>query len=67
MEEIHLLKDFLKPNYFMSKLDMRDGYYSIPIDKQSGCYLQFIFEGKLYQFKVLVFAFPQQLGVLPRL
>ena len=54
MEGIHLLKDFLKPNYFMTKLDMRDAYCSIPIDKQSRRYLQFIFEGKLYQFKVLV-------------
>ena len=55
MERIHLLKLFFKPNYFMTKLDMRDAYYSIPINKQSRCYLQFIFEGKLYQFKVLVF------------
>lgn len=63
MEGIHLLKDFLKPNYFMTKLDMRDAYYSIPIDKQSRRYLQFIFEGKLYQFKVLVFG----LSTAPRI
>ena len=49
MEGIHLLKDFLKPNFFMSKLDLSDAYYSIPIDKHSRHYLQFIFEGKLYQ------------------
>ena len=55
MEGIHLLKDILKPNYFMTKLDLSDAYYSIPIDKHSRRYLQFIFEGKLYQFKVLVF------------
>ena len=54
---IHLLKDFLEPNYFMTKPDMRDVYCSIPIDKQSRRYLQFIFEGKLCQFKVLVFGF----------
>ena len=40
MEGIHLLKDFLKHNYFMTKLDMRDAYYSIPVDKQSRRYLQ---------------------------
>ena len=39
MEGIHLLKDFLKHNYFMTKLDMRDAYYSIPVDKQSRHYL----------------------------
>ena len=33
MEGIHLLKDFLKHNYFMTKLDMRDAYYSIPVEK----------------------------------
>ena len=63
MEGIHLLKDFLKPNYFMTKLDLSDAYYSIPIDKHSRCYLQFIFEGKLYQFKVLVFG----LNTAPRI
>ena len=55
MEGIHLLKDFLKPNYFMTKLDLSDAYYSIPIDKHSRRYLQFIFEGDIYQFKALVF------------
>ena len=63
MEGIRLLKDFLKSNYFMTKLDMRDAYYSIPIDKQSRCYLQFISEGKFYQFKVLVFG----LSTAPRI
>ena len=65
MEGIHLLKDFLKPNYFMTKLDLSDAHYSIPIDKHSRHYLQFtcIFEGKLYQFKVLVFG----LNTAPRI
>ena len=63
MEGIHLVKDFLKPNYFMTKLDLSDAYYSIPIDKHSRRYLQFLFEGKLYQFKVLVFG----LNTAPRI
>ena len=63
MEGIHLLKDFLKPNFFMFKLDLSDAYYSIPIDKHSRRYLQFIFKGKLYQFKVLVFG----LNTAPRI
>ena len=63
MKAIHLIKDFLKPNFFMSKLDLSDAYYSIPIDKHSRRYLQFIFEGKLYQFKVLVFG----LNTVPRI
>ena len=63
MEGIHLLKDFLKPNYFMTKLHLSDAYYSIPIDKHSRRYLQFIFEGELYQFKVLLFG----LNTAPRI
>ena len=63
MEGIHLLKNFLKPNFFLTKLDLSDAYYSIPIDKHSRRYLQFIFEGKLYQFKVLVFG----LNTAPRI
>ena len=63
MEGIHLLKDFLKHNYFMTELDMRDAYYSIPVDKQSRHYLQYILEGKLYQSKVLVF----DLSTAPRI
>ena len=46
MEGIYLLKDFLKHNYFMTKLDMRDAYCSIPVDKQSRCYLQIYFRRK---------------------
>ena len=37
--------------------------HSIPVDKQSRRQLQFIFEGKLYQFKVLVFG----LSTAPRI
>ena len=63
LEGIHLLKDFLKHSYFMAKLDMRDAYYSIPVDKQLRRYMQFIFVGKLYQLKVLVFG----LSTAPRI
>ena len=47
MEGIHLLKDFLKHNYFMTKLDMRDACYSIPVDKQSRCYFLFLKENSI--------------------
>ena len=63
MVGIHFLKDYLNPDYFMTKLDMRDAYYSVPIDERSRCYIQFMFEGKLYQFKVLVFG----LSTAPRI
>ena len=66
MEGIHLLKDFLRHNYFMTKLDMQDAYYSIPVNKQLRRYLQFIFEGNSISSRFWCLAFPQHQEVLPR-
>ena len=55
MESILLLKDILKPNSFLTKIDLNDAFYSIPIAKKSRKYLQFIYHNKLYQFCVLPF------------
>ena len=55
MERILLLKDILKPNSFLTKIDLKDAFYSIPIVKKSRKYLQFIYHNKLYQFCVLPF------------
>ena len=55
MESISLLKDILKPNSFLTKIDLKDAFYSIPIAKKSRKYLQFIYHNKLYQFCVLPF------------
>ena len=55
MESILLLKDILKPNSFLTKIDLKDAFYSIPIAKKSRKYLQFIYHNKLYQFCVLPF------------
>ena len=55
MESILLLKDILKPNSFLTIIDLKDAFYSIPIAKKSRKYLQFIYHNKLYQFCVLPF------------
>ena len=55
MESILLLKDILKPNSFLTKIDLKDAFYSISIAKKSRKYLQFIYHNKLYQFCVLPF------------
>ena len=55
MESILLLKDILKPNSFLTKIDLKNAFYSIPIAKKSRKYLQFIYHNKLYQFCVLPF------------
>ena len=33
MEGIHMLKDLLKPNDFMAKIDLKDAYFTVPIWK----------------------------------
>ena len=37
----------------MASLDIKDGYYTIPVDESSQKYLKFIWKEQLYQFCVL--------------
>ena len=55
MEDISLLKSVLKQGDFMTKLDLRDAYLTVPVDKKSRIYLCFIWRGILYQFTCLFF------------
>ena len=55
MESILLLKDILKPNSFLTKIDLKDAFYSVHIANKLRKYLQFIYHNKLYQFCVLPF------------
>ena len=45
----------MKPSSFLTKIDLKDAFYSTPIAKNSRKYLQFIYNNKLYQFYVLPF------------
>ena len=58
-------KDILKPNSFLTKIDLKDAFYSIPIAKKSRKYLQFICNNKLYQFCVLPFGISTAPRVFP--
>ena len=53
----------LKPNCFMTSIDLRDTYYSIPIAPEYRKYLKFSWRGVLYQFTVL----PMGLTSSPRI
>ena len=39
----------------MTKLDLRNAYLTVPVDKTSRIYLRFIWKGVLYQFTCLPF------------
>ena len=53
IEDISLLKSVLKQGDFMTKLDLRNAYLTVPVDKKMRIYLCFIWRGVLYQFTCL--------------
>ena len=55
MEGIHLLKDILRPGDWMTKVDLKDAYFSIPVRSHDRKFLRFRWQGKMYQFNCLPF------------
>ena len=53
----------MKPNCYMASVDLRDAYYSIPINEEHQKFLRFHWKGKLFQFTCL----PNGLSCAPRL
>ena len=63
--KMHGLKEILKlveRNCYMAALDIKDAYYSIPVEESFQKYLKFVWKGMLYQFCVL----PNGLSSCPR-
>ena len=55
MEGIHLLKDTLKTGDWMTKVDLKDAYFMIPIASHHRRLLRFQWQGETYQFNCLPF------------
>ena len=55
MEGIHSIRDLLRPNDLLVKIDLKDAFFSIPIDKASRKLTTFHWKGETYEFKVLCF------------
>ena len=53
METINSILTMTTPGCYMTKIDIKDAYYSIPILPEHQKYLKFFFRGKLYQFTCL--------------
>ena len=53
MEGMHLIKDLLQENNFLIKIDLKDAYFGIPLDKSSRKYIRFQWEGNLCEFLCL--------------
>ena len=43
----------MRPHCFITSIDLKDAYYSIPISPQFRKYLKFAWKGKLFQFQAL--------------
>ena len=55
MEGMHLIKDLLQEHDFLIKIDLKDAYFGIPLDKSSRKYIRFQWERNLYKFLCLCF------------
>ena len=60
MEEIHTLKELVRPGDWLAKVDLKDAYCTIPIHRK---FLRFLFQEKTYEFICLPFGLR---GSLPR-
>ena len=55
LESLDQLRYILKPNDWMTKLDLKDAYHTIPINERHRRYLRFQWKGKFFEFTCLPF------------
>ena len=63
MESILCLKSLLQKGDYMTTLDLKDAYLSVPVHKDSRKFLQFLWRNKCYAFQGLCFG----LNTVPRI
>ena len=55
MEGIHILRDLLRAGDWMTKVDLKDAYFMVPIHEEDRAFFKFSFKERTYQFKCLPF------------
>ena len=55
MESLQTLKYMVKERDYMCKIDLKDAYFTIPLDKSCRHLVRFLWEGNLYEFLCLCF------------
>ena len=53
MDTIHTVTELIHESSYMTKIDLKDAYYSIPINENDKKYLKFMHKGKLFRFTCL--------------
>ena len=62
MEGFHMVKDLIKPWYWLAKIDLKDAYFLVPDHPSHQKFLQFQRQDRLYQYQCLPFG----LSCVPR-
>ena len=55
MEGIHILRDLLRAGDWITKVDLKNAYFMVPIHEEDIALLKFSFKERTYQFKCLPF------------
>ena len=55
MEGFHMVKELVRPQDWVMKVDLKDAYFLVPIHPDHHKYLQFQWEAQIYQFCCLPF------------
>ena len=63
MDTLETAKAMLRKNWYLASVDLRDAYFTVPVDPRYRKYLRFQFNDSLYEFQ----AMPQGLTSAPRL
>eukprot|EP00794_Sanderia_malayensis_P010499 gene10499-11598_t len=51
MESLHDVQNIIKPNVWMASVDLKDAFYSIPVNKNHQKYFKFFWKDKFYEFQ----------------
>ena len=67
MEGLHCLKFLLEQGNLLCKIDLKEVYFSVPLNKNSQKFVRFQWSGNLYQFLCLCFGLGPAPGILTKL
>ena len=67
MESLHTVRDLLRPGDYLTKVDLQDAYFAVPIAREQRHLLRFRLDGELFEFTCLPFGLAPALGVFTKL